>query len=72
MIDIVVTVVDLIVQLMICFICLTMGSHENLRKFRLTLDPTTGVPKVMFMPIRESDINTIVESEIEIEEQVNQ
>ncbi len=31
LINIVVTAVDLIVQLMICFICLTMGSHVQLR-----------------------------------------
>ena len=30
-ISIVVSVVDLIVQLMICYICLTMGSHVQLR-----------------------------------------
>ncbi len=32
-ITIVMTAVDLIVQLMICYICLTMGSHVHLRKF---------------------------------------
>jgi hypothetical protein len=31
LISIVVTAVDLIVQLMICYICLTMGSHVHLR-----------------------------------------
>jgi hypothetical protein len=40
MITIVVTAVDLIVQLMICYICLTMGSHVQLRKFQMTLDMT--------------------------------
>ena len=31
LINIVTTVIDLIVQLMICYICLTMGSHVQLR-----------------------------------------
>ena len=39
-ITIVVTATDLIVQLMICYICLTMGSHVQLRKFQMTLDMT--------------------------------
>ncbi len=48
LINIVVTAVDLIVQLLICYICLTMGSQPQLRKFQLTLDVTSGVPKVVF------------------------
>jgi hypothetical protein len=58
--------VDLIVQLMICYICLTMGFHIYLRKFQMTLDLTTGVPKVMLTRIKES----MVVSELEIEESI--
>jgi hypothetical protein len=67
LITIVVTAVDLIVQLMICYICLTMGSHIHLRNFQMTLDLTTGVPKVVFSYIRES----IFDSEIEAGELVD-
>ena len=53
LIYIVLTGIDVIVQLMICFICVTMGSHINLRKFKITLDITSGAPKVIFK--RNSD-----------------
>ncbi len=52
--QIVVTIVDVIVQLMICYICLTMGSHVHLRKLQMTLDLTTGVPKIVFSRTRVS------------------
>ena len=32
LIGLILIVIDVIVQLMICYICLTIGSHENLRK----------------------------------------
>ncbi len=65
LITIIVTVVDLIVQLMICYICLSMGSHAYLRKFQITLDLTTGVSKVVFKRIRESVRDSLFDSEIE-------
>ncbi len=40
LINVVMTAVDLIVQLMICYICLTMGSHVQLRLYQMTLDMT--------------------------------
>jgi hypothetical protein len=52
--NIVITVVDLIVQLVICYICLTMGSNVQLCKFQMTLDLTSGVPKVVFSRTKES------------------
>ena len=52
---------DVIVQLMICYICLTMGSNEHLRKFQMTLDMSTGVPKFVFSCIRERDQKNEVE-----------
>ncbi len=58
LINIVETAVDLVVQLMICYICLTMGSHEQLCKFQLTLDLTTGEPKVVFKRRRGTVIDT--------------
>ncbi len=61
-------VVDLIVQLMICYICLSMGSHVNLREFKMTLDLTTGTPKVMLTRIIES----VVISETEIYETIGE
>ena len=50
------TALDLILQLMICYICITMGSHDNLCKFKITLDLTTGVPEIVFSHFRESDV----------------
>ncbi len=47
-IAIILTSVDVIVQLLICFICVTVGSDVRLRKFKMTLDMTTGVPTVKF------------------------
>ena len=35
---IVLTITDMILQLTICYICLTMGSNAQLRKFRVTLE----------------------------------
>ena len=32
------TIMEVILQLFICFICITMGSDECLRKYKLTLD----------------------------------
>jgi hypothetical protein len=53
---------------MICYICLSMGSHEHLRKFRLTLNLTSGVPKVVFKRMRDS----VGDTEIDIEETINE
>ena len=40
---------DVIVQLAICFICLTMGSDKQLRKFVMTLDVTIpGAPRLIW------------------------
>ncbi len=64
LITVIVTTVDLIVQLMICYICLTMGSHVYIRNTRITLDLTTGVPKVVFSCIRESVRGSEIENEI--------
>ena len=36
-VGVIVTLVDLMVQLCICFICWTMGSSQQLRRFRLTV-----------------------------------
>jgi hypothetical protein len=66
LINIIVLVVDLIVQLMICYICLSMGCQRHLREFKMTLDLNTGVPKVMLTRIRES----VVISEIDIDETI--
>ncbi len=62
LISVVATIVDMIVQLMICYICLTMSSHVHLRKFQMTLDLTSGVPKVVFSRISESLIESQVEN----------
>ncbi len=40
LIGLILIVIDVIVQLMICYICLTVGSHEHLRKIQITLDMT--------------------------------
>ena len=63
-IDITLTVVEVIVQLMICFICLTMGSHEHLRKFKMTLDFSRGAPRIVFNRI------SVTESPIEVYETI--
>ena len=58
------TFVDMIVQLVICYICLTMGSSVQLRKFKMTLDVShPGAPKVIFT-LKESisDFELIEES----------
>jgi hypothetical protein len=47
--------VDVTVQLMICLICMTMGSDERLRKFKMTLDLSSGAPKVIFFLINSID-----------------
>ncbi len=44
-----------------------MGSHEQLRKFRMTLDLTSGVPKVVFSRFR----NSFRDAEIDIVETIN-
>jgi hypothetical protein len=49
-INIFVTAVDILVQIAICFICLTMGSSEKIRKFKMTLDLTNPkAPNVIFI-----------------------
>ncbi len=60
--------VDFIVQLMICYICLSMGSHVHLREFKMTLDLSKGVPKVMLT----RNIESVVISESEIEETIGE
>jgi hypothetical protein len=37
LINIVLTAVDVIVQIVICYNCVTMGSNVHLRKFKMTL-----------------------------------
>ncbi len=49
--------VNVIGQIMICYICVTMGSDVRLRKFKMTLDMTTGVPKVRFC-LKQSVVET--------------
>ncbi len=49
-----------------------MGPHFHLRKFQLTLDLTTGVPKVVFTCIRESVINAEIEAEESVEDELNE
>ncbi len=74
LIIIVLTALDVIVQLMICFICVTIGSDERLRKIKMTLDMTSGVPKVRFclnesfteIKIEEKDEDGFSESTISI------
>ncbi len=40
---------EVIVQLFICLLCLTVGSDKQLRKFILTLDVTIpGAPKMIW------------------------
>ncbi len=57
---------DVIVQLFICLLCLTMGSDKQLRKFILTLDVTIpGAPKLIWTP------RMSVQSEIEAPESNN-
>ena len=62
-----ITIVDLIVQMMVSYICYTMGSSVYLRKFQMTLDVSNGVPYVMFSRIRESFRNSdiIIEDSVE-------
>jgi hypothetical protein len=62
-INIILVAVEVLVQLAICFICLTMGSHEFLRKFKLTLDLSNGAPKVVFSRMKESVIQSFAGSE---------
>lgn len=50
------TAVDVIVQLAICFICLTMGSSEKLRRFKMTLEFTSGAPKLVFSLIKDESV----------------
>ena len=52
----VVTASDVILQLMICFVCLTMGSHEHLRKFIMTVDLSLGVPKIVLTRIQSKSL----------------
>ena len=42
-----------------------MGSHADLRNFNMTLELTTGVPKIVFTRIRDS-----VDDEEEVEVQL--
>ena len=65
LIGILLAAIDVIVQLAICYICLTMGSHANLRKFQLTLDLTKGVPTVVFSRIREFAVDYDFDPEVE-------
>ena len=40
---------EVIVQLFICFICITMGSDKQIRKLNITLDLTIpGAPKLVW------------------------
>lgn len=48
LISTVLIIVDVFVQLAICYICITMGSSVQLRKLKLTLDFTSGDPKFVF------------------------
>ena len=42
-------IIELVMQLAICFICFTMGSHEHLRRFKLILDYSIpNLPRVIF------------------------
>ena len=52
----VVTASDVILQLMICFVCLTMGSHEHLRKFIMTVDLSLGFPKIVLTRIQSKSL----------------
>ena len=45
---IILTVVDVTVQLLICFICLTMNSNAQLRKLKITVVFNEGLPKIIF------------------------
>jgi hypothetical protein len=56
---IVLTITDMIFQLTICYICLTMGSNSQLRKFRVTLDVSEGIVRFK-LTLKES----IIESEV--------
>ncbi len=61
--------VDVIVELMICYICVTMGSDERLRKFKMTLDMTSGVPKFRFcLKENNEEVEILITNEEEIRE----
>jgi hypothetical protein len=66
LVNIVLISVDTILQLAICFICLTMGSHVNLRKFKITLELNQGVARVVLSRYRES----LIENEVTFEETI--
>ena len=70
LIAIVSTAVDVFVQLLICFICVTIGYDVRLRKLKITLDMTTGVPKVIFLCVRERVRESFINIEIEVEDSV--
>ena len=44
-----------------------MGSHAALRNFKMTLELTTGVPKVVFTRIRDSVDEVDDEEEVEVQ-----
>ena len=44
-----------------------MGSHADLRNFKMTLELTTGVPKVVFTRIRDSVDEVDDEEEVEVQ-----
>jgi hypothetical protein len=49
-----------------------MGSHADLRNFKMTLELTTGVPKIVFTRIRDSvdEVDDEVDDEEEVEVQL--
>ena len=44
-----------------------MGSHAKLRNFKMTLELTTGAPKVVFTRIRDSVDEVDDEEEVEVQ-----
>ncbi len=61
LISVVLTLIDMIVQLLICYICLSMGSQAHLLKLKMTLLVSNRVSKVVFTSFSER--KSVIEGE---------
>jgi hypothetical protein len=57
------TVLEVILQLFICFICITMGSDEYLRKYKLTLYVIMQGMPILIYKRKDSYVSSFVTSE---------